>query len=240
MAELEDDSAPLRRRPGAPRKRRDDARAGPPYDVKARHGIAVSDRVVAAALRPADHRKELDASIAQPGSLLAGGESDVSLRPPAWPMVLHAVEAGCPHPIGQREFVAVANAHPALFGRIDQKDAAERPERLAAERGLRLLVEQEHFPAGVGEFIRRDEPGEPSADDEGVGGFAHGSAPGVDWESGARARGRHSNHTCRARGSDSCSRAGQHGAPPGKSAIPVATNPTDMLATDGLSDRVFG
>src|SRR5438034_1394519 len=53
-------------------ERLDDTRAGAPGDVKARHRIAVAHRVIAAALGPADHRKNTVANRPQPVALLAG------------------------------------------------------------------------------------------------------------------------------------------------------------------------
>ena len=51
-------------------------------------------------------------------------------------------------------------------GAVDEEEAAERPERLAAERLLGLLVDEDHPPAGVRELGRRDEPGEARPDDD--------------------------------------------------------------------------
>ena len=45
------------------RERNDDAGAGAPGDVKTRHRIAVTDRAIAAALRPADDRKEFQSAL---------------------------------------------------------------------------------------------------------------------------------------------------------------------------------
>ncbi len=45
---------------------------------------------------------------------------------------------------------------------------AERPEGLAAERLLGLLVEQDDLAAGVGELGGGDQAGEPAADDDDV------------------------------------------------------------------------
>ncbi len=97
-------------------KRRNDARTGPPGDMEPRHGIAMSDRVAATALRPTHNRKKSDAAFAQPRPLFAGRERNVGLGPFARPMVLVAIESCGAHPILQREFVGIANAHASLFG----------------------------------------------------------------------------------------------------------------------------
>ena len=97
-----------------------------------------------------------------------GAEADVGLRPAARPLVLGAVEARRAEPVLQRELVGVLHAHPALLGAVDEHQPAERPERLAAEARLRLLVEQDHAPAGVGQLRRRHQAREPGADDDDV------------------------------------------------------------------------
>ena len=94
---------------------------------------------------------------AQPAALFAGGERHVSFRPAPRPEILVAVEARRSHPVLQREIVAVLDAEPALFGRIDQKQSAERPEGLAAEALLAFLVDHDDALAGVGDFGRGDE-----------------------------------------------------------------------------------
>ena len=104
----------------------------------------------------------------QPGALLAGSEADVGLGPLARPVILLAVEAGGAHPVLQGEIVAVADAQAPLLGRIDEHQAAERPERLAAERLLRLLVEQDHALAGVDQLAGRNQPRQAAADHDHV------------------------------------------------------------------------
>ena len=68
----------------------------------------------------------------------------------------------------QRELVRVLDPQPPLLRAVDEEQPAERPERLAAERRLRLLVEQDHPPAGVGQLGGGDQAGEPRADDDDV------------------------------------------------------------------------
>ena len=143
--------------------------AGAPRDVKARHGVPVLGGEIAAALGPTRRGEEPDALVVQPLALLAGGELDVRLGPAARPGVLGAVEAGAAEPVLERELGRVANPAPALLGAVDEEQAAERPERLAAERSLGLLVEQDHAPAGVGELGGGDQTGEAGADDDHIG-----------------------------------------------------------------------
>src|SRR5579863_204315 len=131
-------------------ERLEHAGARAPGDVKTRHGIAMTHRIVAAAFGPTDDREEAQAPLAQPGSLLAGGESDIGFGPSPRPKILVAVKARCPHPVFERQVVRIADAHPPLFGRIDKEQAAEGPERLPAERLLRLLVEDDDFSFRLG------------------------------------------------------------------------------------------
>ena len=139
-----------RRRPRVGRRahpaleRLDDAGAGAPGDVEARHRVAVAVGVVAAALGPADHREEPHALAVQPGALLAGREVDVGLGPLPRPVVLVPVEAGGAEPVlPARARGESLMPQPALLGRVDEEQPAERPERLAAEGLLGLLVEQD-------------------------------------------------------------------------------------------------
>src|SRR5262245_58216797 len=103
MAEFEDQPAVLLGLARAAHERLDDAGPGAPGDVKARHRIAVTHRIIAAALGPADDRKQAMAHRAQPVALFAGGESDVSFGPAPRPMVFVAIEACRSHPVLQRK-----------------------------------------------------------------------------------------------------------------------------------------
>src|SRR5689334_8929249 len=80
-----------------------EAGAGAPGDVKAGHRVAMADGLIAAALGPADHRKEAYAEGMEPGALLTRREGDVGLGPPARPVVFGAVKSGSEHPILQGE-----------------------------------------------------------------------------------------------------------------------------------------
>ena len=141
---------------------------GTPGDVEARHRVAVAGGQIPAALGPPRGREEAHPLVVQPLALLARGELDVRLGPLAGPAVLGAVEAGAAQPVLERELGGVLDAGPALLGAVHEEQAAERPEGLAAERRLGLLVEQDHAPAGVGQLGRGDEAGQPTADDDHV------------------------------------------------------------------------
>nr|BFE71490.1 hypothetical protein GCM10020092_047910 [Actinoplanes digitatis] len=95
-----------------------------------------------------------------------GRELHVGLGPLARPVVLVAVEGGAAEPVLPGQVGAVAHAHPALLGRVDQEEPAERPERLPAEALLGLLVEQEHLSSGVGQFGCRGQAGKARAHDD--------------------------------------------------------------------------
>ena len=170
VAEAQLDEPARGGRADAAHERLDHAGPGAPGDVEARHRVAVADRSVAAALGPADVRQQLHALLAQPRPLLAGGEVDVRLRPAPRPEVLVGrSKPAVPSQSCQASSCESLDAHPPLLGAVDEEQPAERPERLAAERALRLLLEQDHAPAGVGQLGRRDQPGEPGADHDRVG-----------------------------------------------------------------------
>ena len=164
---------------GAPLERLDDAGAGAPGDVEPRHRIAVAHGVIAAALGPADHRKNPVAHRPQPAAFLAGGESEIGLRPAPRPEVFIAVEARRAHPVLQRQLVTVLDAEPALLGRIDQKQPAERPERLAAKALFAFLIDHDDALAGVRDLGRGDEAGEARADHDDVSFVCHRVSPGL-------------------------------------------------------------
>ena len=78
--------------------------------------------------------------------------------------------SNCAEPIQscKRKRVAVANAHAPLLRAVDEEQAAERPEGLAAERILAFLFEDDDLLAGVAELGRRDQPAQAAADDDDV------------------------------------------------------------------------
>ncbi len=144
-----------------------------PRDVEPWHGVPVTRRGEAAALRPADHRREPHALRPQPVALLPRRPLDVGAAPARRPVVLgqNAVEpipARRALPVLPGELERVVHPEPALRRRVDEEDAAERPERLPAEvRGV-LLVEEDDPPARVEELADGDEPGQPASDDDRV------------------------------------------------------------------------
>ena len=101
---------------GAALERLDDAGAGAPGHMEPGHRIAVAHGVIAAAFRPADHRKNAVSHCPQPASFLAGGESEIGLRPASRPEVLIAVETCGAHPVLVRQLKTVLDAKPALLG----------------------------------------------------------------------------------------------------------------------------
>ena len=98
-------------------------------------------------------------------AFLARREGDISLRPSARPIILIAIEGRRPHPVVERKLAGIANAHTALFGGVDQKDAAERPERLAAERLFGLLIDNNDLFLCVDQFDCGDKAGKSGTDD---------------------------------------------------------------------------
>lgn len=129
-------------------------------------------RQVAAALGPANVRHEAHALRVQPRALLAGGEVDVRLRPAARPLVLGTVEAGGAQPVLPGELVGVADSQPALLRAVHQEDPAEGPERLSSQRGLWLLIDEQHSASRVGELSGRHEPRQPGPHDDDISGIA--------------------------------------------------------------------
>ena len=142
-------------------ERRDDARAGAPDDVEARHRVAVAGRGVAAALGPADHREEADALLLQPGPLLPRGELQVGLGPLPGPVVLRAVEAGGAEPVLPGELEGVVHPQPALLGGVDEEQAAEATTR-PARRGRPPAPAPGGSPACRRRPARRWRPGRPA------------------------------------------------------------------------------
>ena len=152
--------APARR--ARAHERLDHARPGAPGDVEARHGVAVPDRAVAAALGPADHR----AAAGRPAR--AARRASRRRRSPRTPRPSAAAtrpRAGRTPPCRASPASASSceslDAQAPLLGAVDEEQAAERPERLAAERRLRLLVD-ERRPAGPRRPARPWRPARPA------------------------------------------------------------------------------
>ena len=83
-------------------------------------------------------------------------------------MVLGPVEPRGAEPVLKRELVAVANAQPALFGAVDEEQAAERPERLPTDVGGVLLVGDQDATAAFDQLAGGDQPGQPRSDHDDV------------------------------------------------------------------------
>jgi len=64
----------------------------------------------------------------------------------------------------------IVHSEPPLLRRVDEKDAAKRPEGLPAQPGLGFLLDQNDPLPGVGQFRRRDQPGQSRADDDDIRG----------------------------------------------------------------------
>ena len=60
-----------------------------------------------------------------------------------------------------------------MLGRVDQKQTAERPERLAAEILIGFLIEQDDAFSGIGQLGRCDETRKPATDDNYVRVIRH-------------------------------------------------------------------
>jgi len=72
-------------------------------------------------------------------------------------MVFLPIESGRRHPVLGRELVRIAHTEAPLLRRVDEEEAAKRPEGLPAQPGLRFLFEQDDAAACVGEFGGRDQ-----------------------------------------------------------------------------------
>jgi hypothetical protein len=152
VPEPEPDQVVRCRGPHPPLERRQHPGSGAPGDMETRHRVAVPVGQVTAPLGPAHQGKPAHPHRVQPGAFLPGGEVDVGLRPPVGPVVLPgrvvdaAVEIRAARPVLPGQFQGVLDPHPALLRRVHQEQAAERPERLAAQVRLGLLVQQQHAP----------------------------------------------------------------------------------------------
>ena len=129
--------------------------------------------VVAATLGPADDWEGLQPAFPQPAALLARGEVDVGVCPLPRPVVLGPVEARGAEPVLQRQLVAVADAQPPLFGAVDEEQAAERPERLPADVGGVLLVDDQHAAPALDQLTGGDQPGQTGSDHDDIS-VSHG------------------------------------------------------------------
>jgi hypothetical protein len=96
-------------------------------------------------------------------------------------VVLRTVELRAPHPVLQRQLARVLDAHPPLLGAVDEEQPAEAPERLPAERLLRLLLEQHDAPAGVGDLGGGGQTGQAGTHDEDICRFHEARSLHVPW-----------------------------------------------------------
>ena len=169
VAEAQLDQAPGHGLAHAALERLDHAGPRAPGDVEARDRVAVPVGVVAPALGPARVGDPAHALAVQPRALLARAEPHVRLGPPARPFVLGPVERGGAHPVLERQLVGVLDAHAALLGAVDEHQPAERPERLAPQGALGLLVDQQHLLAGVGQLGGGHQAGQARAHHDHIG-----------------------------------------------------------------------
>src|SRR6201995_2980014 len=147
-----------------------------PGDVEARHRIAMSLSAVTAALGPPDQWEDFQAPLTQPASLLAGREIHVSVCPLPRPVVLWPVERRGAQPILQCELVAVVYTEAVLLGAVDEKQSTERPQRLPAEIGAVLLVDDQYPFAALDHLAGRHQAGQARPDDDDISlGIAHGA-----------------------------------------------------------------
>ena len=144
-------------------KRLDDRRAGPPGQMEARNRVSVTERIAAAAFGPTGAREHAKPERPQPIPFLDGGELDVRPREPPRLLVLGSIKLRAAQPVRPGELERVVDASPALLGRVDEEQPAQRPEGLPAERGLRLLVEQQHAFAGGDQLRRGDQASQATA-----------------------------------------------------------------------------
>ena len=162
---------PARDAPRGPGARTARPRPGPVPQVRWKRGTELpcpSARPSPRSAQPTTG-KSRSPMVVQPRPLLAGREVDVRLGPAAAASGPLAVELGAAHPVLQRQLVGVLDAHPALLGAC-RRGTARRATRTPGRRGdcSRLLVEQEHLLARVGELGGGDQPGQAGSDDDDV------------------------------------------------------------------------
>ena len=152
-------------------ERLDDARAGAPRQVEARHGVAVARRAPAAALGPADDREEPDAP--SRAARRASRPRRTRRRPP--PQRRGQASSGrsnCADPSQSCSARSNESCTPIrrCSGVSTRNSPPRRPERLTAE-GLRAAPGRRAATRapGVRELGGGDQPGEPRSYDDGVG-----------------------------------------------------------------------
>jgi hypothetical protein len=163
MSEFQNDPTASNGVTHTPLEGSDDTGPSAPCDVKAWDRIPGTDCRIGASLGPAHDGKESNALCVQPRPLLARRKREIGVGPLPWPLVFLSIEAGGRHPVLQRQLMRVADAEPALLWRVDKEQATKRPERLAAQPWLRLLLEQDDAATRIGQFGGRHQPGETRA-----------------------------------------------------------------------------
>ena len=139
-----------------------------PRQVKARHRITVARTKAAAAFCPSHNRKPPHAHIVQPAAHRTRSKIDIGFGPFARPCIFGPVKLRRPHPVLQRQFAAVSNAHPALFGTVDQHQPAKRPECLPAQKGFGFLIDDNDLFTAICQLGCGDQTGQPAADDNNI------------------------------------------------------------------------
>src|SRR4051794_21788099 len=114
----------------------------------------------------------------QPGALLAGRPVHVRLCEVPGPLVLWPVEVRRIEPVLPGELTRILDPQSALLGAVDEEQATERPERLASERLLGLLLDEEDALARSSQLGRCDEARETGSDDDCIGGALAGGGVG--------------------------------------------------------------
>ncbi len=90
----------------------------------------------------------------------------------AAPEVAFPVEARAREPIGARKLETVVYAEPSLLGRVDKKQAAERPPRLPTEIRVVFLVDDNDLTTRIEGLCRGHETREPGTDNQHIGALA--------------------------------------------------------------------
>lgn len=103
------------------------AGADTPRKMESWHGIAMPIGETAAAFGPPHNREPAYPHRVQPAAHVTRGKVDIAFRPLARPVILGAIKLGTAHPVVQGQLCAILNAHAALFGGVDDHQAAQRP-----------------------------------------------------------------------------------------------------------------
>ncbi|PHH92489.1 hypothetical protein CDD83_7126 [Cordyceps sp. RAO-2017] len=89
-----------------------------------------------------------------------------ALTPAPGPAVVGPVEAGRAEPVAHRQLARVADAAAALLGRVDDEEAAQRPEGLPAQVVGVLLVQDDGRHAALRQLEGGHEARQSRADDD--------------------------------------------------------------------------